>query len=43
MNRTQKAEAIANFADRLSRAPFVAVADYRGITVDDIAVDDNGG
>ena len=36
MNRTQKAEAIANFQDRLSRAPFVAVADYRGITVEQI-------
>jgi large subunit ribosomal protein L10 len=36
MNRTQKAEAIADFADRLSRAPFVAVADYRGITVEQI-------
>ena len=36
MNRTQKAEAVAEFADRLARAPFVAVADYRGITVEQV-------
>ena len=36
MNRTQKAEAVAEFSDRLARAPFVAVADYRGITVEQV-------
>jgi large subunit ribosomal protein L10 len=36
MNRAQKAEMVKEFADRLSNAPFVAVADYRGITVEQI-------
>ncbi len=36
MNREQKAEVVAEFAERLSRAPFVAVADYRGITVEQV-------
>ena len=33
MNREQKAEVINEFSERVRRAPFVAVADYRGVTV----------
>lgn len=36
MNRTQKLEVVQEFAERLSNAPFVAVADYRGITVEQV-------
>lgn len=38
MNRAQKAEMVKEFAERLSNAPFVAVADYRGITVEQVDV-----
>jgi large subunit ribosomal protein L10 len=36
MNRAQKTELVQEFAERLSAAPFVAVADYRGITVEQV-------
>jgi ribosomal protein L10 len=36
MNRAQKTELVQEFAERLSTAPFVAVADYRGITVEQV-------
>ncbi len=36
MNRTQKAEFIDSLSGRLENAPFVVVADYRGITVAEI-------
>lgn len=36
MNRAQKAELVQEFAERLHSAPFVAVADYRGVTVEQI-------
>jgi len=36
MNRTQKAEMVAQLSDRFSAAPLVMVADYRGVTVAEI-------
>lgn len=36
MNRTQKAEMVAQLTERLGAAPLVMVADYRGITVAEI-------
>ena len=36
MNRAQKAEVVTELSERLKQAPFVAVADYRGVTVEQI-------
>jgi large subunit ribosomal protein L10 len=36
MNRAQKAELVNELSERLKDAPFVAVADYRGVTVEQI-------
>jgi large subunit ribosomal protein L10 len=36
MNRAQKAELVTELSERLKDAPFVAVADYRGVTVEQI-------
>jgi large subunit ribosomal protein L10 len=36
MNRTQKAEMVAQLTERLGAAPLIMVADYRGITVAEI-------
>ncbi len=36
MNRTDKAGLVDSFSERLQAAPFVALADYRGVTVEQI-------
>ena len=36
MNRTQKEELVASLRDRLTAAPFLALADYRGVNVAEI-------
>lgn len=36
MNRTDKVELVNAFSERLAAAPFVALTDYRGVTVEEI-------
>lgn len=37
MNRTQKVECVEQLSVDLRRAPFMVVADYRGVTVKEIS------